>query len=73
MRVSASAATSGSAWIPAAKRRANISATTTDIAAALSIASKTVETHKTRLMAKLGLQTRAQLVQYAMHLGWLSE
>ena len=44
-----------------------------EIGATLSIACKTVETHKTRLMAKLGLQTRAQLVQYAMHRGWLSE
>ena len=43
-----------------------------EIASRLSIASKTVETHKTRMMAKLGLQTRAQLVRYAIHRGWLS-
>jgi DNA-binding NarL/FixJ family response regulator len=47
--------------------------TNAEIAAALSIASKTVETHKTRLMTKLGLQTRAQLVRYAIHRGWLSD
>lgn len=44
-----------------------------EIASRLSVASKTVETHKTRLMGKLGLQTRAQLVRYAIHRGWLSE
>ena len=47
--------------------------TNAEIGATLSIASKTVETHKTRMMAKLGLQTRAQLVRYAIHRGWLSE
>ena len=42
-----------------------------EIAAALKIAVKTVETHKTRLMAKLGLTTRAQLVRFAIYRGWL--
>ena len=37
----------------------------------LGISVKTVETHKSRLMAKLGLKTRAQLVRYAIYRGWL--
>jgi DNA-binding NarL/FixJ family response regulator len=47
--------------------------TNAEIAASLSIAIKTVETHKAHLMAKLGLKTRAQLVRYAVHRGWLSD
>ena len=43
-----------------------------EIAVALRIAVKTVETHKTRLMAKLGLHTRAQLVRFAIYRGWLA-
>ena len=43
-----------------------------EIAADLTISVKTVETHKTRLMTKLGLRTRAQLVRYALYRGWLS-
>lgn len=42
-----------------------------EIAASLKISVKTVETHKTRLMGKLGLKTRAQLVRYAMYRAWL--
>ena len=42
-----------------------------EIAGELKISVKTVETHKTRLMVKLGLQTRAQLVRYAIYRGWL--
>jgi DNA-binding NarL/FixJ family response regulator len=42
-----------------------------EIGAALKIAVKTVETHKTRLTAKLGLHTRAQLVRFAIYRGWL--
>lgn len=45
--------------------------TNTEMAARLSISVKTVESHKARLMAKLGLKTRAQLVRYALHRGWL--
>jgi DNA-binding NarL/FixJ family response regulator len=45
--------------------------TNAEIAARLSISSKTVESHKARLMAKLGLKTRAQLVRYALYRGWL--
>ena len=46
--------------------------TNAEIAAALTLSVKTVETHKTRLMAKLGLRTRAQLVRYAIYRGWLT-
>jgi DNA-binding NarL/FixJ family response regulator len=42
-----------------------------EIAAALQVAIKTVETHKTRLMTKLGLRSRAQLVRYALYRGWI--
>ena len=38
----------------------------------LQIAVKTIETYKTRAMEKLGLDTRAQLVRYALVKGWLS-
>ena len=43
-----------------------------EIAAALEISIKTVEAHKTRLMAKLGLSSRAQLVRYTIYRGWLT-
>ena len=46
--------------------------TNTEIASSLVISVKTVETHKTRLMAKLGLGTRAELVRYAVYRGWLT-
>lgn len=42
-----------------------------EIAAALEISVKTVETHKTNGMAKLGLKSRAALVRYAIDDGWL--
>ena len=42
-----------------------------EIGRELAISVKTVETHKSRLMAKLGLKTRAQLVRYAIYRGWL--
>lgn len=46
--------------------------TNAEIGATLQISVKTVESHKTHLMAKLGLATRAQLVRYAVYCGWLS-
>ena len=42
-----------------------------EIASGLRLALKTVETHKARVMGKLGLRTRAQLVRYALYRGWL--
>ena len=44
-----------------------------EIASALDISVKTVEVHKTNSMRKLGLQGRADLVQYAMLQGWLRD
>lgn len=40
-----------------------------EMAAKLSISVKTVETYKSRLMEKLGLHCRTELVRYALHLG----
>lgn len=42
------------------------------IAAALGIESRTVETYKARAMEKLGLQTRVDVVRYAADRGWLT-
>ncbi|HEU4405612.1 MAG TPA: response regulator transcription factor [Polyangiaceae bacterium] len=46
--------------------------TVKQIAAALDIGVRTVETYKVRGMEKLGLKTRAELVRYAVQRGWLS-
>ena len=43
-----------------------------EIATSLKLSIKTIETHKTRLMGKLGLRTRAELVRYALYRGWLT-
>jgi two-component system, NarL family, response regulator NreC len=42
-----------------------------EIAEQLGISVKTVETHKLRSMEKLGLRTRADIVQFALRRGWL--
>ena len=47
--------------------------TNKEIAAALSISVKTVETYKARLMVKLDLRSRVDIVRYALHQGWLEE
>jgi len=44
-----------------------------EIAAKLEISVKTVETYKVRLMEKLGLRSRADIVRYALRQGWLQE
>ena len=44
-----------------------------EIAAQLDISVKTVETHKLRSMEKLGLRGRAEVVQFALRRGWLSQ
>ena len=44
-----------------------------DIAQALDISVKTVEYHKARCADKLGLQSRADIVRYAITQGWLEE
>jgi two-component system response regulator NreC len=40
-----------------------------EIAASLCISVKTVETHKARIMAKLGIRQRSELVKYAIEQG----
>lgn len=44
-----------------------------EIAARLKISVKTVETYKARLMKKLKLHSRVDIVRYAAHQGWLEE
>ncbi len=44
-----------------------------EIAAALGLSVKTVETYKARGVEKLGLKTRADIVRYATRHGWLDE
>lgn len=43
---------------------------TKEIAAALSLSIKTVETHRARLMNKLGLHSVAELIKYAIRMGY---
>ena len=45
--------------------------TNAEIAAALHLSIKTVEGHKSRMMEKLNIRTRADLVQYAVARDWL--
>ena len=42
-----------------------------EIAARLSISPRTVETHRTHLMRKLGLHTQAEMIRYALRKGIL--
>jgi DNA-binding NarL/FixJ family response regulator len=42
-----------------------------DIAATLAISTRTLETYRSRAMDKLGLKTRADIVRYALQVGWL--
>ena len=44
-----------------------------EVAAALDVSVKTVETHKFRGMAKLGLHSRVDLVRYAHQHGWFDD
>lgn len=44
-----------------------------EIANQLRISVRTVETYKTRLMEKLDLRSRADIVSYALQQGWLQE
>jgi DNA-binding NarL/FixJ family response regulator len=44
-----------------------------EIAARLEISIKTVEVHKANAMRKLGLNGRIELLQYALHQGWLHD
>jgi len=54
-------------------RLAALGNTNKEIAAQLHLSVKTVEGHKSRLMDKLQLKSRAQLVNYAMERGWLGQ
>jgi DNA-binding NarL/FixJ family response regulator len=44
-----------------------------EISAQLDIGTKTVETYKARLMEKLELHSRVEIVMYALHQGWLKD
>lgn len=44
-----------------------------EIGAQLNISVKTVETYKVRLMAKLNLRSRVDMVRYALRQGWLRD
>lgn len=44
-----------------------------EIAMQLGISIKTIDTYKARAMGKLGLHSRAGLVRYALHRGWLDQ
>lgn len=46
--------------------------TNKDIAVQLHVSVKTVETYKARSMEKLGLDSRAEIVRYALTKGWLN-
>ena len=47
--------------------------TNKEIASQLNISVKTVETHKSSVMEKLGFKSRSDFVRYALHQGWLEE
>jgi two-component system response regulator NreC len=44
-----------------------------EIAARLALSNKTIEVHKANAMRKLGLSGRIELLQYALHVGWLHD
>jgi DNA-binding NarL/FixJ family response regulator len=44
-----------------------------EIAAQLELSTKTIEVHKANAMRKLGISGRIELLQYALHQGWLHE
>jgi DNA-binding NarL/FixJ family response regulator len=46
--------------------------TNKELSLRLRVGVKTIETHKARAMDKLGLDTRAELVRYAIVKGWLA-
>ena len=46
---------------------------TKEIAARLELSNKTIEVHKANAMRKLGLSGRIELLQYALHVGWLHD
>jgi DNA-binding NarL/FixJ family response regulator len=44
-----------------------------EIAGNLNLSTKTIEVHKANAMRKLGLSGRIELLQYALHVGWLHD
>ncbi len=44
-----------------------------EIAVQLDLSAKTIETYKARLIEKLGLSSRSELVRYALNQGWLQD
>jgi DNA-binding NarL/FixJ family response regulator len=44
-----------------------------EFAARLDLSNKTIEVHKANAMRKLGLSGRIELLQYALHVGWLHD
>jgi DNA-binding NarL/FixJ family response regulator len=44
-----------------------------EIAERLLISPRTLETYKSRAMSKLDLHSRAELIRYAVHSGWLHD
>ncbi len=75
----APAATPYDAWYALSEREqqvirdVSVGFTNRQIASQLGLSVKTVETYRARAMEKLGLSTRAQLVEYAIRRGWLGE
>jgi DNA-binding NarL/FixJ family response regulator len=47
--------------------------TNKELASQLGVSVKTIETYKERISAKLGLRSRAQMVQFALRNGWLGD
>jgi DNA-binding NarL/FixJ family response regulator len=45
--------------------------TSREMAQALGLSPRTLETYKARAMSKLNLRTRAELIRYALRSGWL--
>lgn len=46
--------------------------TNQEVADRLIVSVKTVETHRAHIMSKLGLESRAELVHYALREGYLT-
>ena len=44
-----------------------------EIASQLELSNKTIEVHKANAMRKLALRGRIELLQYALHVGWLQD
>lgn len=44
-----------------------------DIALRLDVSAKTVESDKAHASKKLGIQTRVEIVRYAIHCGWMTD